>query len=192
MKNFLVLILGLLIINAIGADILLFRLWQKTNETIAPLVENKIISPTATPTILLSPTPTLKPAVVTTTKKVRSISIIPIPGSGTVQDNSWKDISGTEFNLNTEDYPTLTGAYLEVNMKLFNGNGVAFVRLFDITTGIEVWGSEVKTSSQNFTVITSDKLILRSGNHQYRIQAKSLTADTTVYNSGRIKLITEN
>ena len=192
MKNFLVLILGLLIINAIGADILLFRLWQKSNETIAPLVENKIISPTATPTILLSPTPTLKPAIVTTTKKVRSISIIPIPGSGTVQDSSWKDIPGTEFILNTEDYPTLTGAYLEVNMKLFNGNGIAFIRLFDITAGIEVWGSEVKTSSQNFTVITSDKLILRSGNHQYRIQAKSLTADTTVYNSGRLKIITEN
>lgn len=192
MKNFFVLILGLLIINAVGADILLFRLWQKSKETIAPLVENEIIFPTATPTILLSPTPTLKPAIVTTTKKVRSISIIPIPGSGTVQDSSWKDIPGTEFILNTEDYPTLTGAYLEVNMKLFNGNGMAFIRLFDITAGIEVWGSEVKTSSQNFTVITSDKLILRSGNHQYRIQAKSLTADTTVYNSGRIKIITEN
>jgi hypothetical protein len=77
-------------------------------------------------------------------------------------------------------------------MRLFNGNGTAFVRLFDISAGIEVWGSEVKTNSQSFTALTSEKLILRDGNHLYRIQAKSLTADTTVYNSARIRIITEN
>jgi len=106
--------------------------------------------------------------------------------------NVWENLAGTEFNLNTNDYPNLKEAYFEANMKLVNGNGTAYLRLFDITAGIEVWGSEVEVKSQNFTVVVSGKLTLRSGNHLYRVQAKSLTADTTVFNSGRIKMVFEN
>jgi hypothetical protein len=193
-KKILVLILGLLVVNSIGADILLFRLWQKTDETITPIVETKYISPSIVPT-LFSPSPSPSPKITSITtpdKKSRNTTIIPIPGTASTDKNFWQDLNGTEFNLNTADYPNLKEAYLEVNFKLFNGNGIAFVRLFDITAGIEVWGSEVKTSSQTFTAVSSEKLTLREGNHLYRIQAKSLTADTVVYNSGRIKIIVEN
>jgi hypothetical protein len=77
-------------------------------------------------------------------------------------------------------------------MKLLNGNGLAYLRLFDITAGIEVWGSEISTNSQDFTSVSSGKMTVRNGTHLYRVQAKSLTADTTIFNSGRIKVILEN
>jgi hypothetical protein len=188
-----ILILGLVAINLVAVDVLIANTWNKpkTVET-KTVVETKYIYPTtsnvATPTVAI-PSPTLT---LITKKTTKNTLIVPIPGSGSTENNSWTDLSGTEFNLNTNDYPNISGAYMEVNMRLFNGNGMAFVRLFDVTAGIEVWGGEVKTNNQNFTAVTSDKLILRPGNHLYRIQVKSLTADTTVYNSGRIRIVTEN
>lgn len=188
-----VVILGLVVINVVAVDVLMANLWKKSNvEEIKTIVETKYIYPTAIPTMVvpsLTPEPTKR--TVSSTKS-RNTLIIPIPGGGSSQENKWVDVPGTEFIFNTNDYPGLIGAYLEVNMRLFNGNGMAFVRLFDVTAGVEVWGSEVSTNSQLFTVMTSDKLILKNGNHIYRIQVKSLTADTTVYNSGRIRLIVEN
>jgi hypothetical protein len=147
-------------------------------------------SPTSIPTITLTLTPTI--TVTLQTKKTKTVAYLPIPGNGQSANNLWENLSGTEFNLDTSDYPNLKDAYFEANMKLLNGNGAAYLRLFDVTAGIEVWGSEIKSQGQISSMIVSSKLTLRSGNHQYRIQAKSLTADTTVFTSGRIKLISEN
>lgn len=148
------------------------------------------------------PTPTTKFAGSLTTifpsqsipkiQKTRIVSYLPISGNSQTTSNVWENLAGTEFNLNTNDYPNLTEAYFEANIKLINGNGLAFVRLLDTTAGIEVWGSEIQSSGQSFSVVTSGKLTIRPGNHLYRVQAKSLTADTTVFNYGRIKLVFEN
>jgi len=179
----------LLVINLLIINGMLVYLWKRPNVTeTKTVVEKNYIYPTAEPTVEA----TLVPSKISIQKKTTNTAIVPIPGSGSTGENKWSDLSGTEFNLDTVDYPNIKEAYLEVNMRLFNGNGTAYVRLFDVTAGIEVWGSEVKTSNQTFTAVTSDKLILRPGNHLYRIQAKSLTADTAVYNSGRIRMVTEN
>lgn len=138
----------------------------------------------ATQTVETKPTP-LK-------TKTRTIQYMPVPGDGATLENKWVDLPGTEFYLATQDYPGLQEAYFEANLKLLNGNGIAYVRLFDVTTGIEVWGSDTQATSQNFTSVSSGKLTLRTGNHLYRVQAKSLTADTAVFNGGRIKIISLN
>lgn len=160
-------------------------------------------TPLVTPTLLPSPTvipPTPIPVITntpsiikkTTPKPVKSVSYFPIPGSGSVLSTSWTDIAGTDFYFDTTDYPDLSESYFSASIRLFNGNGAAFVRLFDVTAGVEVWGSEVSTNSQSFMFITSNQLTLRSGRRLYRIQAKSLTADTTVFNSGQLRLISLN
>lgn len=186
-------VLGLLLVNAIAADALIAKLWEKSKlvET-RTVVETKYVYPTAEPTVLI-PSPTIEPTkTVVVSRKTKNTTVVPVPGSGSSGENKWTDLLGTEFYLNTSDYPGLKEAYLEANMRLFNGNGVAFVRLFDVTAGIEVWGSEVKTSSQNSTAVTSERLTLREGNRLYRVQAKSLTNDTVMYGSGRIRIVTEN
>ena len=194
-------------IDLIIVNVFLYRLWNKTNsinlesqtneqcpsncnEIINTLVNEKIdkISPIVT-------IPTSTPTAATIKKiipKKRSIQYIPIPGSGNTLENKWVDLAGTEFYISTDDYPNLIEAYFEANMRLINGNGLAYLRLFDITAGVEVWGSEISTNSQNFTSVSSGKLTIRNGTHLYRVQAKSLTADTTVFNSGKIKVILEN
>lgn len=191
------------VINIVAIDLFLYLLWNgkilnqsNSNNDCSVDCENLInekISNLKTPAIIeISPTITPTPTIKTTAIKTKSTQYIPIPGSGGTLENSWTNLPGTEFYISTDDYPNLVGAYFESNMKLLNGNGLAYIRLFDITAGIEVWGSEVSTNSQSFTSISSDKLTIRSGTHLYRVQAKSLTADTTVFNSGRIKIILEN
>ncbi|MFA5827735.1 MAG: hypothetical protein WC841_00030 [Candidatus Shapirobacteria bacterium] len=170
------------------------------NPKVIPLKTESIPTPTQiqklTPTLISQPASTATPTKPLPKKlsspKVKTVAYVPIPGSGSILNPQWTDIPGTEFSINTDDYPNLTDARFEANMKLLNGNGKAFLRLFDTTVGIEVWGSQIETGSQNFTFVTSGEIYIRPGNHLYKIQAKSLTADTTVLNSARIKIVSEN
>ena len=193
MKFVKILLIIILILDFTFVNISLIILWSRSHQSLPDTLPSPTIppSPTTFPSPQVNTTPTVtviveSPSAISKTSKI--VSYITVPGSGNTDKNSWTDLPGTEFYLNTSDYPGLTDARLEANFRLLNGNGYAFLRLFDTTVGIEVWGSEVKTNSQSFTVVASDKLTLRPGNHLYRIQAKSLTADTTIYNSGRIKL----
>lgn len=179
-----IVVILLVLINLLVLDYLYFF---KKPASPPPVPTN---TPTPTPTF---PLPTLIPSPTSkiVKKLSKSVSYIPIPGNSSLLSYSWANLSGTEFYFNPDDYPGLKEAYFEANFRLFNGNGTAFVRLFDATVGIEVWGSEVSTTSQNFASIISAKLTLRPGNHLYRVQAKSSTADTSVFNSGRLKIVTE-
>ncbi len=141
------------------------------------------VAPTSTPS---------KNSVNKAVSKTRTLAYVPIPGSGQTQNNQWTDLPGTEFYLSTTDYPDMTESYLEANFRLQNGNGTAFIRLFDTTVGVEVWGSQIQTSSQTSAFVSSAKLTLRPGNHLYRLQAKSLTADTTILTSARLKIFSVN
>jgi hypothetical protein len=202
-------LISFLVINVIVADVFLFLLWNRKssdnldqdnlcpnacNEIIDGKIKNMVIPTVAVVSTASGKnvTPTLKVAIQNPVRKTRSTQYIPIPGTGSTLENVWTDLPGTEFYISTDDYSGLVGAYFEANMKLINGNGFGYLRLFDVTAGIEVWGSEISTNSQSFTSIGSGKLTLRNGNHLYRVQAKSLTADTTVFNSGKIKIIVEN
>lgn len=142
-----------------------------------------------------TPSPTAKssvPAVSPKPTKIRRISYMAVPGSGSTTANDWTDLSGTEFYFDPVDYPGLVEVYFEANANLFNGNGAAYVRLYDATHKIGVQGGEVSTTSQTSTVIVSGRVTFWSGRNLIRVQAKSLTADTAVFNSGRLKVVTEN
>lgn len=141
-----------------------------------------------------TPLPTQKiiPPKTVAKTKTRNVSYVTIPGNGNTTKNDWIDIAGTDFYFNPADYPGLLEIYFESNMKLFNGNGMAYVRLYDVTHGIGVQGGDVQTSSQTSSLITSGKVSFWSGKNQIRVQAKSLTADTVVFDSGRLRIVTEN
>lgn len=147
----------------------------------------------AFPTPKSAPTPT--PIVVYKTvekPKTKNVVYLPVPGTGSSTESSWTDLSGTDFYFDTRDYPGLISIYFEANIKLFNGNGMAYVRFFDVTHGIGVQGSDVSTSSQTSTPVESGMVTFWSGKNLIRVQAKSLTADTAVFEGGRLKITYEN
>lgn len=153
------------------------------------LSEQINVQPSSTPTP--NPTPT-KATTSAPKEKVKGVSYVPIPGSGSTLQTSWMALAGTDFYLSKSDFPGLTEVYFEANVKLVNGNGAAYVRIFDVTHGIAVVGSEVQTSSQTSVFLSSGKISLWEGFNHYQVQAKSLTADTAVYESGRLKMVSEN
>lgn len=166
------------------------KLEDSCGENCMKYIDSKLDSLTSVTPISISPTPTIKQAI--SVPKIKMASYIPIPGNGETLSTSWTDIAGTDFYIDKKDYQSLVDARLEVNLHLKNGNGKAFVRLYDATNNRGVDGSEVSTSEQTPTFVSSGALSIWSGTIHYKIQAKSLTADTTVFDSGRLKLTTEN
>lgn len=156
-------------------------------------LENKqeVVLPTAiiTPTVVEKTTTVVKTLPKT---KTRLTQYVTIPGSGSTSATGWVNLSGTDFYLNTADYPGLVEIYFEASMKLFNGNGMAYIRLFDVNHGIGVQGSDISTNSQLDSVLESGKVSFWAGKNLIRVQAKTLTADTTIYNYGRLRVVTEN
>lgn len=150
-------------------------------------IDAKMVFPSSTPTTIT------KTVYQTTPKtKTRSVTYVPIPGTGSTMSNVWTNLAGTDFYFNTADYPGLVEVYLEANVRLINGNGVAYFQLADITHGTGVQGSDLSTSSQTSTLVTSGRVIFWAGKNLIRVQAKSLTADTAVFDGGRLKVVVEN
>ena len=139
----------------------------------------------------VSPTvrPTAKPVA---GAKTRREQVLTIPGEGSSSSMNWTDITATNFYFDTKDYPGLTEVYFEAKMKLLNGNGYGYVRLYDVTNGIAINGSENNTNSQSEVWTKSQKVYFWAGKNLVRVQAKSLTVDTVVYTQGRLRIVTEN
>lgn len=161
------------------------------------ITQQIITQTTPVPTPKYIPVPTPTPVVVykTTTApktKVRSVYYVSIPGSGSTQAQTWQDVAGSEFYFDTADYPGLVEVYFEANMYLFNGSGQAYAQLLDVTHGIGVQGSDVKTNVATSTPIVSGKVSFWAGKNLIRVQIKSLTSETTVFTSGRLRIVTEN
>lgn len=135
---------------------------------------------------------TSAPTITTTKTKSRLISHLPISTGGSTLSNDWVDIPGTEFYFDRADYPGLVEIYFETNIHLFNGNGTAFVRLYDDTHGVGVQGSNAQTNNQSNTAVDSGKVSFYSGKNLIKVQIKSLTADTAIFSSGRLRIVTDN
>ena len=169
---------------------------DRCGEECQSAIKAEVAQFTSLPVAQLSPTgtpkPTAKPATGAVVKKVRREETLTVPDSGSTSANDWANLAGTEFYFDTRDYPGLTEVYFEANMKLVDGNGRAYVRLYDITHGIAPSGGENDTTSQADVWTTSQKVYFWAGRNYIRVQAKSLTADTAVFNAGRLRIVTEN
>lgn len=114
---------------------------------------------------------------------------IPLAGPITTTSTGWVDAAGTDVYIDlANDYGAKTWVSWEAFLSVANGNGQAFARLFDVTHGITVNGSEVSTTNGTSTQMTSGNLNLWAGRNLYRVQLKSLNSFVVTFNSGRIKI----
>jgi len=192
-----------LIVNFVVLDVVVgYFAYKQVNTAPAPaptvqlITEQPVNLPTPTPTPAPTPVPTPTPTIVYKTSppkaKVRSVYYVSVPGNGSTLANDWVDLAGTDLYFDKADYPGLIEIYFEINSHLMNGNGAAYVRLFDVTHGIGVQGSEVQNSSQASSLVVSGQITFWAGKNLIRVQAKSLTADTAIFDSGRLRIVTEN
>lgn len=210
LDKILILLISLIVLNLAGLNYLTFKNFKtikpqefqsssndsktsieyidKCGQECQEYIEEKVAG------IKITPVPTSKTTIVTSAprQKIQSTQYFPISVSGSSMANDWTSLSGTDFYFNTTDYAGLKQIQFEANIRLFNGNGTVYVRLFDVTRGVAIQGSEAQASSQSSTPVVASPVVFGSGNNLIRVQVKSLTADTAIFDSGRLKIITEN
>lgn len=205
-KEIKILLIVLGVVDGIAINAGLIYLWNKKTDIVTqPAIQTQYIDTCGqecksyidSKTVVAKPTPGPTPAtkIVYQTApktKVRTTSYVTIPGSGSTTNTDWTNVAGSEFYFNPADYPGLESVYLEANMKLFNGSGLAYAQLFDVTHGIGVQGSEVNTKSGTDTVVESGQVSFWQGRNLIRVQIKSQTSEQTYFNSGRLRITTEN
>ncbi|HCR35637.1 hypothetical protein A2130_00945 [Candidatus Woesebacteria bacterium GWC2_33_12] len=135
-------------------------------------------------TVFITPVPTV------TVTKTNQTTYIPITGPITTTSSSWYDAPGTEFYLNTADYGKTPYLTWSASLKVAHGNGTVYARLYDVTHGIAVNGSEVSISNKaDLTQSYSGSLNFWANNNLYRVQVKSLNTFEVTFGGGRIKII---
>jgi hypothetical protein len=152
----------------------------------------KVVSESTTTTIKPTEVPkaTAAAPISSNVSTKKEVSYIPITGPITSTSSSWYDAPGTDFYLNLSgDYGKNATVTWDAFLKVAHGNGTAYARLFDVTHGIAVNGSEVAvTDKADLTQVTSGGLSFWSGNNLYRVQIKSLNTFEITFGSGRLKI----
>lgn len=123
------------------------------------------------------------------TPKERQTTYIPLAGPITTTSMDWVDAAGTDVYIDlVNDYGKNTWVSWEAFLKIADGNGQAFARLYDATHGIAVNGSEVSVTKGVSTQVISGELKFWAGRNLYRVQLKSLNSFVATLESGRIKI----
>lgn len=123
-----------------------------------------------------------------TTSVSQAPSYIPLGWVGAATSLSWTVIANQEISINPADYPGYSSMQFEVYLRAYQGNGKAYARLYNNTDGTALLSSEVSTSSQDYTWLTSSKFSLPSGQKAYRLQLKTLTGYEAGAQNARIKV----
>jgi hypothetical protein len=127
---------------------------------------------------------------VTTPAAAKNTSYISLSGPVSTTSTQWVDIPGVEVYIDlANDYGKGATAGWEANLKVAHGNGQAFARLFDVTHGTAVDGSEVSTTNNaDYKIVSSSNIYLWAGRNLYRLQLKSLNSFEVTFLSGHIKV----
>jgi len=100
-------------------------------------------------------------------------------------------VSGTEFWLETTLYGSNVTVTWQGNLAIKDGNGIGYVRLYDLTNHRAVDGSQVSVSGTDTISFYSSSLSIWRGQNQYRIEAKSTTGYEVTVSTPRLKLVSQ-
>ncbi len=154
-------------------------------DCVSQIVDDKLSQLPSPTTIVVTTAPAKTTAPKATTEK---ISFIPVAG-GTAAGTDWTSLSGTEFWLDASLYGDEVIATWEGNLRIQDGNGLGYARLYDATNHRAVDGSEVQVSGTQTISFYSGNLAIWRGQNQYRVEVRSSTGYPVTVSSARIKLV---
>jgi len=124
-----------------------------------------------------------------TTSTGPKVAYIPVGNSGSgTSSTDFSSVSGHEITMDTGSYPGYKQMVLEVNFRIFQGNGTGEVRLYNKTDGTGIIGSTLSTTSQDYATKTSSGFTLASGSKTYTVQVKSSTGYSVDLQWSRIRV----
>lgn len=173
--------------NIVFLDITVFGV-KPVQEAPVTMIAVPTATPYPTPEAPATPTLTREAApsspAVTTPKEY----YIPL-GSGDTKSDQWETLPGVGTSIDTTLYPKIKQVVFEAYLRIPVGIGWMHVKLFDVTDGHEVWGSELISESST-AQYKSAVISLDPGNKTYIVQALSTIRADAYVDNARIKIIT--
>lgn len=150
--------------------------------TLSGSTDTKIVEKETVKTIQVTPVPEASS---------KQTVYLPIGGPVGTTSTDWYNVPGTEFYLDyARDYGTDAYANWDAYLKVTDGNGAAYARLYDSTNKVAVNGSEVLVSgSGDLKQVSSGQLNFWQGRNLYLVQIKSLNGYEATFGNGRVKII---
>lgn len=114
---------------------------------------------------------------------------IPFCADTNTQDANW---TYTEINcdisLNPNDFSGYSSIQLEGDMRLTQIVGTFYVRLYNVTDSSAVSSSDMSTTADSYTLVSSSKFNLAPGTKTYRLQLKSSSNTQAIIKNARLRV----
>lgn len=113
---------------------------------------------------------------------------IPLGWVASSASMDWSTVSSQSVIIDTNDYPGMTSAQFEARIVNFQGNGTAYARIINTTTGNAISTSEVSASGIDYAWVISSNFSLASGKNTYAVQLKTNTGYNAQIADAHIKI----
>lgn len=173
-KNIPLILLSLLFLNLLFLDFYIFKTFKDESRVLS-------VSTSACPSACVD--------LIQRGKTAAKELVIPISTSGSTVATDWDSLAGSEISFNKANYPGVKKMYFQANLGTSAEDRKSFARLYDVTHGIGVQGSDITSTAVSPMQIKSDSLNFFSGDLVVRIQLKSLNGNTVTISNGRIILV---
>ncbi|OGY09590.1 MAG: hypothetical protein A2700_01045 [Candidatus Blackburnbacteria bacterium RIFCSPHIGHO2_01_FULL_44_64] len=122
------------------------------------------------------------------TSETTKTSSVSIGSTFSTRSADWTDVPG-QTEVDPGEYGASPAFYVDASVKIGNSNGEVKIRLFDITNGIAVSGSELSTVTSSYSNVSSSALLLWRGKNLYKIQIKSTIGEEAFVASAKIRVV---
>ena len=112
----------------------------------------------------------------TVTNSQKTPVLIPINPGGNINTTDWSNLTSGSITIDPKDYQGYKSAFLIINLSVYVGQGKAFARLINPTSGLSILDSEVSTVSYLPTRLMSKPFKLPSGSNTFTVELKTLVA----------------
>lgn len=126
----------------------------------------------------------------TEVKSTPKTSYVNFDGTYTTTSTDWTTIDASAVVIDLEnDYGKSASVYFTASLKIGNGSGQAYVRLYDDTNKIAVSGSELTSLNNiNYSLIETQNLPFWKGRNTYKLQIKSLNSQEVFVTNSKLKI----
>lgn len=113
---------------------------------------------------------------------------VPLGVVGNVSSVDWLTTDLVEVILNSADYPGVTSFQIEASIKVSQVGAKGHLRLYNFNDSQAIIESELSTSSNDYTWVTSPKFNLSGGTKTYRFQMKTPNGGEVSVSDLRVKI----
>ena len=156
-------------------------------ESLKRELEAKIATATARTTYLSPTTTNYTSAVPVSRDFEHKMEYVKFSGGHGTNSTTWWTASDMKAKFNIANFPNYT-AWWEAHLRIKDGGGKAYARIFDADANIPIEGSEIETSSTSLVQVSSGPLKFYPGDTTYKIQIKSLLGPEAVVEDAKIKI----